>query len=117
MIRQFLGCFLVISIPFSTCQADVARPARVGDAPATSPAIVIGFVGGYIRHDDPMHIEVQLTVRVRKDNQGGAVVDTFENRNGEKAYREILSLLDANHDGTLNDEEKRNAPIILYGHS
>jgi len=44
-------------------------------------------------------------------------VEAFENRHREKAYREIRRRLDRNHDGTLSTEEKRNARIVIFGHS
>ena len=44
-------------------------------------------------------------------------VETFESYHRGKARRRILNLLDTNHDGTLSAEEKRNARIIIYGHS
>jgi hypothetical protein len=81
------------------------------------PAIVIGFVGGFIAHDDPVHSEVQLAARLRKEYPAGVDVETFESYRGEKAEREIVKLLDTNHDGTITVEEKRNARIIIYGHS
>ena len=81
------------------------------------PVIVIGFVGGFIRHDDPVHSEVQLAARLRKAYPSGADVETFESYRGEDARKKILSLLDTNHDGTLTASEKQNARIILYGHS
>jgi hypothetical protein len=89
----------------------------MAEASAISPAIVIGFVGGFIRHDNIVHSEVQLAARLRKEYAGSADVEIFENRNGEKAYRKIFTLLDANHDGSLSNEEKRSARIIIYGHS
>jgi hypothetical protein len=118
--------FLAMTLKFSACLIAVtgllqAGPVRfalpVATVSATSPAIVIGFVGGFIRHDNIVHSEVQLAARLRKEYASSTVVDTFENRNGDKAYREIISLLDANHDGTLSSEEKRSARIIIYGHS
>jgi len=81
------------------------------------PVIIIGFVGGFIRHDDPVHSEVQLAARLRKDYPSGVDVETFESYHGENARKKILSLLDTNHDGTLTLGEKQNARIILYGHS
>jgi hypothetical protein len=83
----------------------------------TPPVIVIGFVGGFIRHDDPVHSEVQLATRLRKAYPSGVDVETFESYHGENARTKILSLLDTNHDGTLTPAEKQNARIILYGHS
>jgi hypothetical protein len=81
------------------------------------PVIVIGFVGGFIKHDNLVHSEVQLAARLRKDYPMGVDVETFESYHGEKARERILSLLDANHDGTLTPDEKQNGRIIIYGHS
>jgi hypothetical protein len=84
---------------------------------ATPQAIVFGFVGGFIRHDDPVHSEVQLAARLRAVYPSGVDVEVFENRHGEDARKKILSLLDTDHDGTVSAGEKQNARIILYGHS
>jgi hypothetical protein len=84
---------------------------------ATPNAIVIGFVGGLIKHDNLVHSEVQLAARLRKDYPPSVNVETFESYNGEKALKRVLELVDANHDGTLADAEKQNARIIIYGHS
>ena len=86
-------------------------------ASAASPFIVVGFVGGFIRHDDPVHAEVQLAARLRKAYPTGVDVETFESYHGENARAKILSLLDTNHDKNLTSSEKQNARIILYGHS
>lgn len=80
-------------------------------------AIVIGFVGGFIRHDNLVHSEVQLAARLRKAYPENVDIETFESYRGEKARRRILALLDTNHDGNLTPEEKQSAHIILYGHS
>ena len=81
------------------------------------PVIVIGFVGGFIKHDNLVHSEVQLAARLRKAYPLGVDVETFEGSRGEEARKRILDLLDTNHDGTLTAEEKQNAHIIIYGHS
>jgi pimeloyl-ACP methyl ester carboxylesterase len=82
-----------------------------------APVIVIGFVGGFIKHDNLVHSEVQLAARLRKAYPMGVDVETFESYHGEKAREKILSLLDANHDGILTPDEKQNGRIIIYGHS
>ena len=81
------------------------------------PVIVFGFLGGLVRHDDPVHDEVRLAARLRKAYPSGVDVETFENYHGENARKKILALLDTDHDGTLTDGEKQEARIILYGHS
>lgn len=96
-----------------------ARDNSSTAAPAGSmpPVIVIGFLGGLVKHDDPVHDEVRLAARLRKAYPSGVDVETFENYHGENARKKILALLDTDHDGTLTDGEKQNARIILYGHS
>jgi hypothetical protein len=79
--------------------------------------IVIGFVGGFISHDNLIHSEVQLAARLRKAYPSGVEVETFESYHGENALKRVLRLLDTNHDGTLTPDEKQNARIIIYGHS
>ncbi len=90
-------------------------------APATTvrvpPAIVIGFVGGFIGHDNLAHSEVQLAARLRQTYPSGVDVETFESYRKGKARRKVLSLLDTNHNGTLTSDEKQSARIIIYGHS
>ena len=84
---------------------------------ATPPVIVVGFLGGFVKHDNLVHSEVQLAARLRKEYPAGVDVETFESYRGEKARQKILELLDTDHDGTLSAEEKQDARIILYGHS
>jgi len=74
-------------------------------------------VGGFVRHDDPVHSGVQLAARLRQDYPSGVYINTFENHQGDQAYREVLHLLDTDHDGALSADEKRNARLVIYGHS
>ncbi len=94
-----------------------AEPVPANQASTRPPAIVIGFVGGFIAHDNPVHSEVQLAARLRKEYPTGVDVETFESYRAKRARRKILTLLDTNQDGTLTVEEKQNARIIIYGHS
>lgn len=97
---------------------DGAGDNSVPSEPAVMPpVIVIGFVGGFIKHNDPVHSEVQLAARLRKAYPTGVDVETFESYHGENARKKIQTLLDTNHDGTLTPAEKSEARIILYGHS
>lgn len=84
---------------------------------ARSPAIVIGFVGGFVRRDNPVHTEVQLASRLRREYPSGVYIQVFQNHSGQSAYKKILQLLDTDHKGRLTAKEKQNARIILYGHS
>jgi hypothetical protein len=98
-------------------QTGLAQSVPATVSPTMPHAIVIGFVGGFIKHDNLVHSEVQLAARLRKVYPTGVDVETFESYRGKKARKKILSLLDTNHDGTLTPEEKQNARIIIYGHS
>ena len=84
---------------------------------AKAPAIVVGFVGGFVRHDNAVHNPVQLAARLRDAYPSGVHVEVFENRRREQAYQEIVKLLDSDHDAKLSEEEKRGAQIIIYGMS
>jgi hypothetical protein len=84
---------------------------------AKPPVIVVGFVGGFVAHDNMVHSAVQLGAHLRETHPSGVFVRVFENRRREKAHQEILRILDTDHDGTLSDEEKQKAQIIIYGMS
>jgi hypothetical protein len=108
VLPSFLISFLMWSI----------SPASAADlAPPRSPAIVIGFVGGMVGRSNAVHSEVQLATRLRDDYPTGVKVRMFENRHGNEARREILQLLDSNRDGQLSNAERRDARIMIYGHS
>jgi len=118
--------FLLLSSGLLICGQNAAVSSSVCAAPqlsgqeatpANPPFIVIGFVGGFVRHDDMVHSTVQLAARLRADYPSGVCVKVFENRRREQAYQETLRLLDTDHDGTLSAEEKRSAHIIIYGMS
>ncbi|HEV2686965.1 MAG TPA: hypothetical protein VGV35_00385 [Bryobacteraceae bacterium] len=84
---------------------------------AAPEAIVIGFVGGFVRHNNAIHLEVQLAKRLSNDYPSGVQVRVYENHRGRQARLDILRLLDTNGDGTLSAEEKGRARIVIYGHS
>lgn len=95
----------------------VSDPAVAAGSEVATPAIVIGFVGGFVRRDDPHHGPVQLAQRIQRTVPKTTHVEVFENRHRAQARAAILRLLDTNHDGILSDEEKSRARIVLYGHS
>lgn len=88
--------------------------------PQATPApsnIVIGFVGGFVSHDNLHHAPVQLARQIRRTVPADTYVEVFENRRRKLAYQTVIRLLDANHDGILSSEEKTRSRIILFGHS
>jgi hypothetical protein len=110
------------SSPSSSVQQSSYLSSSTGASASVSvagetPIIVIGFLGGLVRHDDAVHSTVQLAEKLKKQYPGGVYVETFENRRREDARKTILRLLDANRDGQLTSDEKLRARVILYGHS
>jgi hypothetical protein len=95
-----------------------STPAASDASRAAMPeTIVVGFLGGFVRHDNAVHSEVQLAQRLRQQYPEGVWVQAFENRRREDAHKLILQALGGNHDGTPTSEQKRAARVILYGHS
>jgi hypothetical protein len=85
---------------------------------ATAPSnIVIGFVGGFVNHDNPHHGPVKLAQQIQRTVPKDTYVRVFENRRRKQAFNSVIHLLDTNHDGILSAEEKARARIILFGHS
>jgi len=58
-----------------------------------------------------------LAQRIRRSLGQSAYVQVFENRHRKTALKTILRLLDRDHDGTLSEQEKSEARIVLFGHS
>jgi hypothetical protein len=119
-VLSFLLLFVCAFLAWGPASAGhgVAHRATAStEAPANSPVIVIGFVGGFVKHDNAVHREVSLAAQLRKDFPSGAYVEVFENHHADLARLKILALLDTDHDGTLSPVEKQNARIVIYGHS
>ncbi|HKW18957.1 MAG TPA: hypothetical protein VJO35_15725 [Terriglobales bacterium] len=106
---------VVILTTFSQAanSADVALPHM---GAGKRPVIVIGFLGGFVRHDDVRHSEVQLAKKLGEEYGDRARVGIFENRHREDAHAAVLNWLDENRNG-LSDHEKAGAHIVIYGHS
>jgi hypothetical protein len=80
-------------------------------------AIIIGFVGGFVKHDDWKHPEVHFADLLRQNNPRSVHAEVFANRDGGRALRRVLELLNTDEDGTVSTIEKEQANIIIYGHS
>jgi hypothetical protein len=114
-LARAVSLFLTVALAHGEAGSPAAITAT--QAPALPPAMVIGFVGGFVKHNASAHSTVQVVDHLRNEYPAGVYVEAFENRRRQDAYREILRRLDLNKDGTLSTEEKRNARIIIFGHS
>jgi hypothetical protein len=113
--RFLAAIVLACTVAAATGMAAEGAPVARTQPPASY--IVIGFVGGFVRHDNPHQSPVQLAQRIRNNSPQGTFVRVFENRHRSDAYKTVLRLLDGNHDGSLSAGEKSQARIILFGHS
>ena len=91
--------------------------AAAGTGANARRVIVIGFVGGFARSDDPGHPEVQFAEYLRDRYRPNVHAEVFRNHDGKKALHEVLSLLAGGGNGNPSSTEKAHARIILYGHS
>ncbi len=85
--------------------------------PSPAQVIVVGFVGGFANPNDPKHPEVLFAAYLREHYGANVHAEVFSNHDGKGALRYVTRLLDTNQDGVLSGEEKKNARIIIYGHS
>ena len=107
---------LLLLIPAVSAHAGAEGSAVIRPVTPAS-AIVIGFVGGFVSHNSPRHGPVKLAQRIQLAMPKDAHIQVFENRRRRQAYNAIVRLLDTDHDGSLSDEERSRARIILFGHS
>jgi hypothetical protein len=80
-------------------------------------AIILGFVGGYVKPDDVNHPEVLFASYLRRRYGSAAHVEVFGNHEEKKAVEDVIRCLDTDKDGVLTADEKKQVKIILYGHS
>jgi hypothetical protein len=88
-----------------------------------SPALVVGFVGGFVHSNDLRHSEVQITQQIQATYGDRVRVLIYENRRSAEARRMILNWFKREADDAATapaksaDREARRAHIILFGHS
>jgi pimeloyl-ACP methyl ester carboxylesterase len=109
VLTVFLG--IAITTPLH------AEGGAIVHAQKSPDYILIGFVGGFVRYNNPNHGPVKLAQSMKRTTSKGVYVRVFENRHRKAAYRTILHLLDRDQDGSLSPEEKFRARIILFGQS
>lgn len=79
--------------------------------------IIVGFLGGFAKGGDLKHPEVWFGDYLRERYSSATEVSVVSNHERRKTVNDILRELDADHDGILTDSERKQARIIVYGHS
>ncbi|HXJ85798.1 MAG TPA: hypothetical protein VMS18_03210 [Candidatus Binatia bacterium] len=117
---RFSGCRKLL-LGLLTCFAApglLASEENAASAASHSPSyIMVGFVGGFVRHTNVRHGPVKVAHRLQKDSPRDTYVEVFENRHRKTALKSILRRLDADQDGILSEQEKAAAHIMLFGQS
>lgn len=109
----FGAVLLALTVPSGLGQV----PRMGARSAAHSPTVVLGFVGGFVKKDDSRHAEVQIVRRLSEQKLPELRAAVFENRQTAEAREQVLRWLDTDGDGQLSAQEKRDARIILFGHS
>jgi pimeloyl-ACP methyl ester carboxylesterase len=117
-VRTFVR-LVPLFLSFALAFGEAGSPGSVisNETRSTSPVVVIGFLGGFVGHNNQVHSTVQVVEHLRNEYLEGVYVQSFENRHPDRAYKEILQRLDVNTDGKLSTDEKQHARIVIFGHS
>ena len=134
-VRALIGaCAIALLVCTASANSEKASSATSSvlsgaspTGPTSPPFIVVGFLGGFVPHNEPHHPEVQLIQDLRQEYPKNVYFGLFENRKVGEAYKTILNQLDAKEDssleagtrgdGTLLEDKTRQAHIVLFGHS
>jgi pimeloyl-ACP methyl ester carboxylesterase len=119
-VHRFVGTRSLVSVLLliaALTPAVLAAERGSVSNPQPPTYILVGFVGGFLRHDNAHHNPVKVARLLQQNSPKDAYIEVFENRHRKTALKTILRLLDANHDGVLSDDEKASAHIMLVGHS
>jgi hypothetical protein len=113
-IGQLLVCSIVILSP----NRSVAQP-EIPDSTnrMVAPAVVVGFVGGFVHTDDLRHSEVQIARQIGRSYSDRVQVRVFENHQERQARSFVLDWLNGAEPRTRGSGASPGAPIILFGHS
>lgn len=112
---------LLAARPSGAQTAAVPAPAESGSSAISAasparPAIVIGFLGGFVARTDRVHGPVQFAERLRQ-LYPSIRVETFENHRAEDAERAVIVFVQTARQGNRAQGGPPDPQVILYGHS
>src|SRR5229473_2039505 len=86
IIQVLAGTTVLLGSHRAAAQMQLAAP----EASDASPALVVGFVGGFVHSDDLRHAEVQIAQQIQATYGNSVHVQIFENRRTANAHKLIL---------------------------
>ena len=98
-----------------SCGAQRASQLATPTPIPNGSTLVIGFLGGYDRWDDSHRGVRQLVLKLRE--HPGVYAESISNHHRALALKLIRQVLDTNHNGQLDPDERADARIILFGQS
>lgn len=113
--RVFLCAFMLIGL--SACGAQKWEHFTVRVPLAADETLIIGFQGGRDAWNNERVGVGRMAANLRSFKLHQTHVQTVENTKRDLALRFVRAALDQNHDGNLDEKERRAARIILYGES
>jgi len=108
---MFVFCAAMVTCCPAQTFADFTAPLPL----PPGSTLVIGFLGGWERWDDPQRGVRKLAIDLR--GMPGVYAETVSNHRQSLALELIQAAFDSNHNGHLDHEECAGARIILYGQS
>ena len=118
-MSRLARCRILIAAPLivaATAPFLMAADGAIASRPSTSTSyIIVGFAGGFVRHDNRTTAQCDL-----RNGFGRAFRKATQSRSLKTGIEKCLqkhSGPGSNHDGVLSDQEKSHAHIILFGHS
>lgn len=116
------GAWIALCLLLGTLAMLFARGQRyenfVTETPLNSADyLVIGFMGGRDSWDDERRGVRKLVLKLRAMDLEGVHVETVENKKRKLAVELVRKAFDFNRNGALDEDERRSARLIVYGHS
>lgn len=120
-INKHLFAAFVFCLSLSVA-GGVARAQRYEDFTTTTPLkkgdiLIVGFMGGRESWDNHRRGVRKLALKLRAMNLPGVHVETVENKNRRRAMQLIQNAFDRDGSRSLDEHERAEARIIVYGQS
>jgi len=124
--RAKLWLWIVLLVIFASTAAKVGptalAPQKFSDFTTPTPipesnTLIIGFLGGWEKWDEPKRGVRKFALRLRAKNLSGVHIETVENHRREIALELVKKAFDRDVDATLSEAEAASARLIVFGQS